>query len=1104
MKKSGKEDTEDRCQDDVSTKDPSTDSSAGSLEGEDRDQLAKMTSLEAKRTKLPTDLRWVGGRPEYAGGPHVEAGGDNYGGWNTTVSAEQKEYWQSQPGAKEAVGGEVQPDSDVRHPEQFEILGSVDKARMSNQIKDAGTPDPETTIKYLNAELKNRVVLLDGDMSKRLEQENLSEKDYRGSSFKDAPVDQKGNDALLVLSKPDLVFDIHKEFLTAGSDICCTLTLDASAISLGKYRMQDRAYDINKAAAQVAKKAAAAVTAADPEKSRLVAGVLGPTTCALSVGGSNGAENVSRHASSRKYTSYLGRSHAPECKQYGTSTDRFGAVAPDGPLKGQYFSSRAWREWNMSPMAQWPEDGVIENVSFDEMVEAYIEQICGLVDGGVDMIIMKRHFDTLNVKAAVYALEVYYEQFKKSRLPLIISSQIEVASGRMALGQNIEAFVISMKHGKPLAFGMDSLSEGREARPAYDALTSVAPGWCSLCLPASNVKPDPVGYAADCWRFITEPGNAGINFLGGGNGVLPSHISELAKKMKDVSGRKLSTKDKVLQLSGTDPYTVTDKLTLVGQRGNLRGCEEFRELVYACMFNSAVQVMADQVKHGADILDINMDSSWQEFDSDSAMCTFLSWCGMDPTVAKVPVQIGSSLWPNVLNALKHVQGKPIVSAIGLTLSEEKFLLAAAQARRLGAALIIRVLDKDSPGETHDDKVRIGKRSYTLLRSKLDFPAEDIIFDCNLQVLGAEGSKASRAADFISAMGELKRSCPKASFIGGVSNLSLQFRHAPFLRQALHSAFLKLAIPKGLNMAICSPGELPRWPELEPETARLCEELILNTSSRGDHVERFSALASSISGIDVPVPQDTSETQIVPSAPLPAPMAEGRQPIQKIDLVVQSAGAITFNVWIVVGTKAGSCHHMHKFNQASDVGRTVNFSSISVWMGMGGSAVGPMASGLLDTYALWNNWQMMDCKGCTVQWGPIGDIGVRRAAYGSRDVFAQYDMGQKLVSAEDSAMCERALCCGNPLDFLAVAYVDDATKVLWEGKVMVKLRDQMCEMSFKISATAPLIKLEDVYLKQKNQKGLDIQLTYRGKAISDTDTAKSLNLQPADIIDVVEF
>lgn len=1014
---------------------------------------------------------------------------DEVASLSISASAEQKIYWKSVQGAGSSVtpGTEISADQGARSPEQYEVRGPADKAGLFQKVKSGNTPEPELTLKYLNLTVQDRILMLDGCMSTRLAKEKLTEADYRCSINKDSTVNQKDNIAVLSLSKPDLILDIHKEYMQSGSDIIRTLTADASAISLGKYMMQNHVYEVNKAAAQVAKQAAAVITAADLKKTRLVAGVLGPTSCNLAQAPTS-AEDVSRHASSRKHTAFVGHSHAPECKQYGTTSDRFGSISPDGPLKGKYFCARAWREWQNWPSAQWPEDGVFENVSFDELVEAYIEQICGLVDGGVDMIMMQGFPDTLNAKAAVYALESYYEQFKKKPLPLLISACL-LSSGRMGMGQNIEAFCISMKHAKPLAFGISGSLPTKEATPFYKELARVVPNWGLFC-PAAG-RDEPAKFAKDCLEIAGD-----LNFIGGGDGVLPSHIAELAKKLDKASGRKLSTQARQLRLSGTDPYVVSDKLTIVGQRGNLRGCEQFRELVYGCAFNSAVGVLADQVRHGADILDVNLDSSWDTFDVDSAMCTLLSWCALDPTVARVPLQVGSSKWPTVINALKHIQGKPIVSAIGLSMGEDKFIMAAEQVRQLGAALIIRVEDNDT------EKVRIGKLSYKLLRSKLDFPPEDIIFDCNLQTVGIPGLKAARAATFLSAVEDLKRSCPYASFIGGLSNLSLQYRYVPYLRQAMHSVFLQLAIPRGLNMAICCPGDLPRFADVDGDTVKSCEEMILNESRSGDHVERFSVLAASMAGME-PVPPPTSETQIVASAPLP-PVRFEAQPLKPITTIVQSAGAITWNAFIIMGTKAGACHNIHRMANAMDVSRSVVFSSISVWMGMGGSAISPAASSLLDTYSMWLNWQMMDASSSTVQWGPIGDIGVRRLAYGSRDVFAQYDMGQKLVSAEDAAACERALCTIHPPDFLAVAYVDDPTKVLWEGKVQVKMRDQECEMSFKIKADTPLSRLEDVYLKQKNQKNLDVQLTYRGKPISETDTAKSLNLAPADVIDVIAF
>jgi methionine synthase I (cobalamin-dependent) len=261
---------------------------------------------------------------------------------------------------------------------------------------------------YLNAELQQRILVLDGSMSARIQEKKLEESDYRGDELQDSSVPLKGNDDVLVLTKPDLIVDVHKEYLNAGADICRTNTLNSNAISQGAYMKQSRVYELNKAAASLAKRATAEVTKQDPDKPRFVAGVVGPTSYQLCAGpGSVDSGSVARHASQREYSSYVGRSHGPECKQYGTTTDRFGHVAPEGSLKGKYFCSRAWREWQMWPSARWPDDGIFGDMTFDEMLEVYLEQICGLMDGGADLLIFEGMTDTLNAKAAIYALEIF-------------------------------------------------------------------------------------------------------------------------------------------------------------------------------------------------------------------------------------------------------------------------------------------------------------------------------------------------------------------------------------------------------------------------------------------------------------------------------------------------------------------------------------------------------------------------------------------------------------------------------------------------------------------------------------------------------------------------
>lgn len=564
-------------------------------------------------------------------------------------------------------------------------------------------------------------------------------------------------------------------------------------------------------------------------------------------------------------------------------------------------------------------------------------------------------------------------------------------------------------------------------------------------------------------------------------------------------------------LAGLDPFFVKSDagVHLVGQRCNLMGGKKFRQLAYECKFHSALDVCVEQIENGSDILDVNFDSSWKEFDTLSAMTTFLSFYSTEPKVAKVPLMVGSNLWPIIEAGLKHVQGKSVISAIGLTLIEDKFLLAAEKARRLGAALVIRAMDQDSQGESYEDKVRICQKSYQILRSKLDFPAEDIIFDCHLQPLGFKGLKSTRGIDFLNAVEQLKRTCPHVSFIVGLSNLSLPFRWIPELRKAMHSVFLQHAISRGLNFAMVEPGALPKYREIEPQVLQACEEVILNEAGDESAVLRFQSLAGAMAGMDVPSQLAQLETpslsqQLMVPLPETYPMPENVA-LQPLTTIVQSAGAVSGNIFVSFGTKSGASWQIHRMMPSSEVSRLVAFSSISAWMGQGGSGVVTAGSCLLDSYVLWSRWQQFDNKATTVEWGPIGDIGLRRLVYGSRDVFAQYDVGQKLVSAEDSAAIERAILVGaNAPDFLAIAYVTESTMSTWEGKVVMKIRDQQSVMSFKIKRTTPLSRLVDAYLKQKNVRGMSVQLAHKGRALAEDDTVESLGLNDGDFIDAIEY
>mmetsp|Transcript_69181 Transcript_69181/g.156889 ORF Transcript_69181/g.156889 Transcript_69181/m.156889 type:complete len:1274 (+) Transcript_69181:67-3888(+) len=654
------------------------------------------------------------------------------------------------------------------------------------------TPKPSEVVKYFNNELKNRICFLDGGMGTRIQAEHLEEADYRGDRFKDwnaidvngVPVSLKGNNDLLILSKPQMIIDIHKEYFLGGSDICETNTFNGTTISQGEYKMQDVVYEVNKVGAELAKKAAAEVTKQEPNKPRFVAGAVGPTSRTLSV----------------------------------------------------------------SPSV---EDPSFRNVTWDELVAAYVDQIRGLVDGGVDLLMIETIFDTQNAKAAIFAVDEYFDQTKKERLPVMISATIVDNSGRTLSGQTIEAFFISIKHAKAFTVGINCALGAAQMKHFYKSLVDLNPGWCHV-YPNAGLPNAMGGYDEDPEIFSTNifdyAKDGLLNFVGGCCGTFPSHIAAVAKKVKDCAPRKLPELQKFpsMQLSGLEPCILgpDSGFQFVGERCNLMGSAKFKKLVDAYKWDEAMEVCLAQCEKKADVLDFNFDSDL--IDGKSAMGKFMRLCVTEPNVARLPFMIDSSKWPVIEEGLKCVQGKSIVNSISLKVGEEEFLRQAKLVQRYGAAVVIMAFDEQGQAATFEDKVRICQRSYKLLRSKLDFNPEDIIFDCNVLTI-ATGLPEHNAygLDFINAVSEIKRTCPCVSFSGGLSNLSFSFRGLNSLRDAMHTVFLYHAVPKGLNMSIVNPGSLPRYTDIDANTRKLCEEVILNNSADGKHVERFLEFAENV-------------------------------------------------------------------------------------------------------------------------------------------------------------------------------------------------------------------------------------------------------------------
>ncbi|CAE7576078.1 metH [Symbiodinium sp. CCMP2592] len=654
------------------------------------------------------------------------------------------------------------------------VEGPKETQKVAQKIIDCKTATPTEVINYFNSELKKCICFLDGGMGTRIQAENLEEADYRGDRFKDfsekdangIPVSLKGNDALPIFSKPDMIKDIHKEYFVAGSDICQTNTFNGTTILQGEYKMQAVAHEINKVGAQLAKKAAAEVTKQEPHKPRLVAGAVGPTGRTLSV----------------------------------------------------------------SPSV---EDPSFRTVTWGELVESYKQQVSALVEGGVDLLMIETVFDTQNCKAAIFAVDQYFIESKKERLPVMLSATIVDKSGRTLSGQTIEAFCVSVKHAQPFTVGINCALGAAQMKGFYKKLYGMNSAWCHVH-PNAGLPNAMGGYDEDpeifCSNILDYAKDGILNFVGGCCLTFPFHIAAVCKKVKDCPVRKLPELPGYpsMMLSGLEPCHVTAEAGFhwAGERCNLMGSAKFKKLVDAYRWDEAMEVCVAQCETKVDNLDFNFDSDL--IDGQSAMRKFMRLCVTEPTVAKLPFMFDSSKWPAVEEGLKCVQGKCVVNSISLKVGEEEFLRLAKLCMRYGAAVVIMAFDEKGQAGTFEDKVRICQR----LCESIDFPREDINV---LTIATGLPERNSYAVDFINAVAEMKCTCPcRASFSGGLSNPSFFFRGLNSLRDSMHGVFVYHAVPKGLDMSIVNPGGLPRYTDIDESTRKLAEEVILNQSADGKH------------------------------------------------------------------------------------------------------------------------------------------------------------------------------------------------------------------------------------------------------------------------------
>jgi len=627
--------------------------------------------------------------------------------------------------------------------------------------------------------LDQRIIYLDGAMGTMIQAHKLEEADYRGERFSDWPSDIKGNNDLLVLTQPQIIQDIHEQFLAAGADIIETNTFNATVIAMADYNMQSLSYEINKAAAQLAR--AAADKYSTPEHPRYVAGVLGPT-------------------------------------------NRTGSISPD------------------------VNDPGFRNVTFNELVEAYTESVDALVSGGSDLILIETIFDTLNAKAAIYAIEKFFDDHQ-IRLPLIISGTITDASGRTLSGQTTEAFWNSVRHAKPLFISLNCALGPKELRQYVAELSRVADTYVSVHPNAG--LPNAFGeYDETDQQMADEMGewaeSGFINMIGGCCGTTPQHIATIKAAVEKHPPRQIPELAKVCRLSGLEPMNISDDSLFinVGERTNVTGSARFKRLIKERDYETALEVAREQVANGAQIIDINMDEGM--LDANFAMERFLKLIATEPDISIVPIMIDSSKWEVIEIGLQWIQGKGVVNSISLKEGHESFVDKAKKIRRYGAAVIVMAFDEDGQADTYQRKIEICERSYRVLVDEVGFPPEDIIFDPNIFAIATGIEEHDNyAVDFIEATAWITQNLPYAKVSGGVSNVSFSFRGNNPVREAIHCVFLYHAIKNGMSMGIVNAGQLAIYDDLPDELREHVEDIVLNR--RADGTERMLDIAEKYRG-----------------------------------------------------------------------------------------------------------------------------------------------------------------------------------------------------------------------------------------------------------------
>uniref|UniRef100_A0A0N4ZJY8 Methionine synthase n=1 Tax=Parastrongyloides trichosuri TaxID=131310 RepID=A0A0N4ZJY8_PARTI len=629
---------------------------------------------------------------------------------------------------------------------------------------------------------KERILYIDGAMGTMIQRHHLTEDDFRNHELlKERKKPLKGNNDLLSLARPDIILDIHREYLNSGADFIETNTFSGTTIAQEDYDCCDIVYEINYESAKLAKQAAVEFSDKTGIR-RFVCGALGPTNKTLSI----------------------------------------------------------------SPSVEKPE---FRNITFQELVKAYIQQAKALYDGGVDVLLIETIFDTANAKTAIFALKTLFEDPNYPPIPIFISGTIVDLSGRTLSGQTGEGFLISTRHGDPVAIGLNCALGAEEMRPFIEAISRNTESLV-ICYPNAGLPNALGGYDETpemMAKSVSELAKSGlVNIIGGCCGTTPDHIKAMKNICEKIKPRIVTEKvhPDTLLLSGLEPSYINKMANFIniGERCNVSGSRRFCNLIKKGDYEEALNVARIQVENGAQIIDINVDDGL--LDGKFCMSKFLCLIASEPEIAKVPICIDSSDFDVIIAGLEACQGKCIVNSISLKEGEESFINKAKLIKKYGAAIVVMAFDEIGQAAETDRKFEICERSYKILTEKVGIDPNDIIFDPNILTIGTGMNEHSQyAINFIEVCKLIKQNLPGARISGGVSNISFSFRGMEVLREAMHSVFLYHAIKAGLDMGIVNAGGLPLYSDIDKDLLNLCEDLIFDRDDEA--TEKMLTMAQSL-------------------------------------------------------------------------------------------------------------------------------------------------------------------------------------------------------------------------------------------------------------------